>query len=339
MKKHVRCPWCLRLKTKRNGLRIIRKRKIQRFRCLSCGHTFSCRLNHGVLTWHEKVKITHSHLAGRTSIRQLVRDTGFAKQTIQNAVYEVTKDCVSSAWITSKLNPKWGGYLAVDGSMIRVWDWSAKGYHYSKDQKRFLHKLVWIVALDLETLDIVHHHLADEETMIDLILFYRQIKENGYSLKGLVSDGNPDIYRSAKMVFKRDFPHQVCIRHYLERLRDKFRSGLILPKRYDEFRWAIHNGKYIPGLPNKLFTYQKVPGLPRTNQQIENLFRQGINQFHSHQSAYNYLNAWTLFRRFTAFTDCRDKSKNKKAPLELAGCDIKNLNYLSLQKSNLFIGR
>jgi hypothetical protein len=37
-------------------------------------------------------------------------------------------------------------------------------------------------------------------------------------------------------------------------------------------------------------------------------------------------------RRFTAFTDCRDKAKNHKAPLTIAGCDVKGLDYLSLGK-------
>lgn len=324
---------------------MVRKRKIQRFRCLACAHAFSCRLTDGFLTDNEKVKIAHTHLAGRTSIRQLNRDTGFAKQTIQNAICEVTKNCVSSSWIAKNLNPKWGGYLAVDGSMIRVWDWSAKHFRYSRQEKRLLHKLVWIVALDLETLDIVHHHLAEEETMIDLVLFYRQIQENGYPLKGLVSDGNPDIYRSARMVFGKRFPHQICIRHYLENLRNRFKNGRLTPEKYAKLHWAIKGERYIPGLNRKIFTYKRVPQLPKTNQQIENLFRQGrlrlrsINQFHSHQTAYAYLNAWTLFRRFTAFTDCQDKTKNRKAPLEIAGCDTKNLNYLYLQKSNLFLGR
>jgi|SRR3989344_1979878 len=91
-----------------------------------------------------------------------------------------------------------------------------------------------------------------------------------------------------------------------------------------------------PDLPSELFTYQTTD-LPRTNQQIENLFRQvklrtkSLGQFRSHQTAASYLNAWSLMRRFTPFTDCRDKTKNHRAPLELAGCDIAKLNYLDLK--------
>ncbi len=342
MKRHVKCPWCLCLKTQRWGARKVGKRKIQKFRCSTCGHAFSKRITKGKLTANEKIKVTKSHLEGRTSIRQLVRDTGLAKQTIQNAIYETAKNCADPAYISKHLKPSWGGNLAVDSTTIRVYDWSAKYFRYSKNEKRFLHKLSWIVALDLETLDIVHHHLGTDETMIDLILFFREIKNIGYDLKGLVTDGNIDIKRSAEMVLGSHFNHQLCHIHYLKNLRTRLKEGKLTPERCDELKQAIYQEKWIPGLPKELFTYQELPGLPKTNQQIENLFRQlklrthSINQFHSYITAQNYLNAWSLSRRFTPFTDCRDKDKNKKAPLELAGCDIKDINYL---KTNLFLGR
>lgn len=344
MKKHVKCLWCFSLRTQRWGKRKIRKRIIQKFKCLNCNHIFSKRITKGVLTKGEKINITLNHLEDRTSIRQLVRNTGLAKQTVQNAIHETVENCVDSAWIAKTLNPKWGGYLAVDGSYIRVYDWSAKYFPYSKNQRRFLHKLVWLVALDLETLDIVHHYLAEEETMIDLILFYRQIKDNGYKLNGLVSDGNPDIPRAARMVFKNNFKHQLCIRHFLENLRVKLQSNNITQKQYERFCKAVHTGKDTYGLPKELFAYQNCSQLPRTNQQIENLFRQSrlrtrsIGQFHSYQTAFNYLNAWTLFRRFTPFTDNRNKERNHQAPLQLAKCDITNMNYLK-PKTNIILGR
>lgn len=344
MKKHLKCPWCLKLNTQRWGKRKVGKRKIQKFKCLSCGHAFSNRITKGKLTTNEKVNIARTHLEGRTSIRQLVRDTGFAKQTIQNAVYQTVKNCVDSAYIAKHLKPNWGGNLVVDGTTIRVYDWSAKHFRHTKEQKRFLHKLIWIVAMDLETLDIVHQYLAEEETMIDLILFFREIKNIGYPLKGLVSDGNPDIKRSAQMTFKTPFNFQLCTTHYVRSLRTRLREEKITLKRYEELKTAIYKQTWIPGLPQELFTYQGFKELPKTNQQIENLFRQlklrthSINQFHSYNTAKNYLTAWSLARRFTPFTDCRNKEKNHKAPLELAGCDIKDLNYLDL-KPHLYLGR
>ncbi len=49
-------------------------------------------------------------------------------------------------------------------------------------------------------------------------------------------------------------------------------------------------------------------------------------------SAQSYLNLWCLKRRFQKFTDCKHPFKhlNGKAPLEIAGCSIKKLNFLDL---------
>lgn len=76
--------------------------------------------------------------------------------------------------------------------------------------------------------------------------------------------------------------------------------------------------------------------IPHTNNDIENLFRQlelnigSVGRFGKFWNAHHYLNAWALKRRFTKFTDCKGqrKHRNGKAPLELAGCEIKDLDYL-----------
>lgn len=109
---------------------------------------------------------------------------------------------------------------------------------------------------------------------------------------------------------------------------------------YEDAYQALLQGakpKYLK-VPNDLFTFRQVKQLPSTNQQIKNLNRylmlrlKTIGQFQSFQSAKNYCNALTLMRRFTAFTDCHDKTKNHKAPLTIAGCDVKELDYLTLRK-------
>ena len=342
MKKHIRCGSCGSLNTKRNGWRLRKGQdKLQRFSCQACHISFTLGTNHGSrLSQAEKIEITRAHLEDRTSIRQLRRNTGHGKQTIQNAIHETVANCVTTAWVAETLKPKWGGYLAVDGTMIRVWDWSAKHFRYTKAQKRFLHKLVWLVGLDIATLDLPHHHLDEEETMVDLVMFFQQLKDNGYPLKGIVSDGNPDIIRAARHVFGHQVVHQLCVTHYLRGLRRKLAADLMTRRQYDRYTTAIHQEKWVTGLPKTLFTYKTTPELPKTNQQIENLFKQlklrthGISQFHGYETANSYLNAWSLCRRFTAFTDCRDPNKNNKAPLQLAGCKLDGLNYLDLATAN-----
>jgi hypothetical protein len=78
--------------------------------------------------------------------------------------------------------------------------------------------------------------------------------------------------------------------------------------------------------------------IPRTNNAIENLNRQlemrlhTINQFHSHRNARDYLNLWSLWRRFTPFTDCKPprQNRNGKSPLQLAGVNSTKLDFLNL---------
>ncbi|OGH90309.1 MAG: hypothetical protein A2469_03620 [Candidatus Magasanikbacteria bacterium RIFOXYC2_FULL_40_16] len=80
--------------------------------------------------------------------------------------------------------------------------------------------------------------------------------------------------------------------------------------------------------------------LPHTSNDIENLFKQlmlrlkSLGRFYHQDYARNYLNGWALLRRFTPFTDCRNgrKHRNKKSPIELAGCEIKNIDPLKLER-------
>ena len=339
-KRKFRCKYCGSLSTKRNGRRKLEKGFVECFYCFACKKYFSVRINpHSQIGFREKVSLARTHLEGRTSIRTIARHTGHSTKTICNSIHEVASQCVSTAWIAGNLKPQWSGYLALDGKMIRVWDWAAKHFHYTREEKRWLHKMSLLLALDLGTLDIPDHHLGSDETAIDLTMFLQSLKKLGYPLKGYISDGNKDIERAIARIFGQ-VPHQLCIRHYLQGLKDKFWNGEIAEFQYRDACQSLLQGarpKYLK-VPDELFTHRQVKQLPSTNQQIENLNRylmlrlKTIGQFQSFSSAKNYCNALTLMRRFTAFTDCRDKTKNHKAPLEIAGCDVKELDYLSLQK-------
>ena len=337
-KRHVCCPKCKSVKTVRNGKRKLKKRLIQRFLCRHCRYSFSLRhLSRSRVSYHQRVKLTRLHLEGRTSIRTLSRHSGYSTKTITESIHTITKQCVSAAWIAKHLKPKWSGYLALDGKTIRVWDWAAKHFHYTKEERRWLHKMTLLVALDLETLDIPTHHLGEEETAIDLVMFLKNLRNSGYHLKGYVSDGNLDIPRAVRHVFGSGIPHQLCVRHFLQGLRVKLRNNSISHLDYQDACHHILTGKkpHFLKVPKTLFTYQNEPSLPRTNQACENLLRflslrlKTLGQFKKWQYAADYYNALILMRRFTPFTDRKEKP-NGLAPLELAGCDLTNHDYFKL---------
>jgi transposase-like protein len=221
-KKHVRCTLCGSLSTQRWGVRKTATGKIQRFHCLSCKKSFTCKiLTRARVTPAAQVELTRRHLEDRTPIRELVRDTGHSSKTIVKAIHAVTKNVVSAAWISHQFNPVWGGYLAVDGTSVKVWDWSVGKYRFYRRQRRWLHKMSLLVAQDVQTTDIPTHHLDVEEGSIELVTLFQQLKEVGYPLRGLVSDGNEEIPKAARLVFGSEIPHQLCQLHYLKNLRER----------------------------------------------------------------------------------------------------------------------
>lgn len=101
--------------------------------------------------------------------------------------------------------------------------------------------------------------------------------------------------------------------------------------------------KLISDFKNKkeyLISYLKYPhlGIPSTNNMIEGFNSQlelrlaSIRGFETIENSRNYLNAWTIKRRLTPFTDCRGRFKklNGKSPLECAGVDSSIIDKLKI---------
>lgn len=89
-----------------------------------------------------------------------------------------------------------------------------------------------------------------------------------------------------------------------------------------------------------LISYLKYPhlGIPKTNNMIEGYNSQlelrlaSIRGFETIESAKNYLNAWTIKRRLTPFTDCRQgfRKLNGRSPLECSSVDSSTIEKLKL---------
>lgn len=338
-----------------------RKIAKQRFWCNDCRKSFLFKTDHERLSPAKKRLLTRQYLEGRSSYRVLARLHCLSKTTILKTVLEVISELASPKVIAALLNPNWSGIISVDGKYIRTFDWSVEYFKLTARERRFAHKTVLLAGIDVLTKDIPYFRLGDEETMIDLVMFFRGLKEVNYDLRVLITDGNPDIVRAARKVYGTEFKHQLCHKHFLETLKVYAKDeneaqsadterlveliGRALKKRYHiEFSGRTETQEKIVRYYDKhyeqLSVWVKIPSVPRTNNHIENLFRQfnlrlkTINIFRNYQNTEKYLNALILARRFTKFECCRgrNKMKNGKAPLELAGCNIKGLDYLSLKK-------
>jgi len=139
-------------------------------------------------------------------------------------------------------------------------------------------------------------------------------------------------------MFGKHIPHQLCRTHYIEGLKVKLRKEIITPLQYEEAKYSLLRGEKpdLLVVPNELFTYQKYKELPPTNQDIEvlnrflNLRLKTINQFRHVKYATSYLDALVLYRRFKPYTDKKKPNThlNGLAPLEIAGCNLKDIDYL-----------
>lgn len=117
--------------------------------------------------------------------------------------------------IIRRFSPRHGTVLLVDGKYVRV----AVPRSFRRDGTvRMRNMMCWIAGVDFATGDIPHYALADEETMVDLVLFFTRLKEMGYVLRVLVCDGNDEIVRAAMKVYGPDTLVQLCTRHFVEGL-------------------------------------------------------------------------------------------------------------------------
>lgn len=315
----------------------------QRFRCKKCGITF-------VLTNQEKISGIEKRVLleslERGSVRILSRRFQLSKTTIMKYIHDTSAKLGDSVFVASKVKPCWGSVLVVDGTYVRM------------NKKIGRSHMCWITGVDFKTGDLPHYALADEETMIDLVLFFKTLKEKlKYDLKVLVSDGNEDISKAARKVYGENILTQLCTRHFVEGLKRKARE------------FGIHE---VPHTQNIIFTIQKLievdtlemaeeklqilkriritnkferilvedfkshsneltthiqhPELhiPHTTNDSESLFTQlkmrtkTMIQFQQIPYIKNYLNAWCLWRRTTPFTDCKGKRKYRNKKTPLA---------------------
>lgn len=340
--------------------------------CLKCRKSFPFKKS------NQKIELTKRHLEDSSSYRTIERRAGFSRNTVLKYVHELGAEAKDSFWVAKNLKPKWSGILCFDGTYIGVKNSFVKLFRQDKkhdDDERFLHKMIVLLGTDYHTRDLPHYSLGDNENMIDLVMYFQQLKKNGYDLKVLVRDGNQRISEAAEHVYGYGIPVQLCQRHFLAKFDEKManrdlqneRENILELKRRiwmiirspkiemacqrvnefvrnkSEFETSSTTtelvGKFLRDFEQLTMYLQYPKGLvPLTsniaenmNHQLKHRLRQ-MCSFQSIVSAENYLKLWCLKRRFQKFTDYKapHRQLNGKAPLELAGCNIKNLDYLRL---------
>ena len=307
----------------------------------------------------------------RTSMRILARRYHTGKKQIMEIIHRLTAIIKDSVWIAKHFSLTWSGILVFDGKVVKVYDpLSTKLKGKLSDQElKWMNKQRWLCGIDYGTGDLPHYELAAEESKIDLVMYFKKLKEIGYPLRVLVCDGNEDIAAAAIHVFGDKIIIQLCTRHFIEGLKRQAEGRteepriailITLIQRIIEAKseaqavhflselkiWKKRKGletELIANFKNhaeRLGAHLLYPDLkiPHTSNDMENLFKQlmlrikSIGRFQHWQYARDYLKTWALWRRCTPFTDCRKnrKARNGKAPLELAGAIIDRKNFLRM---------
>ena len=344
------------------------RRKIVKFACLECPHNWTAKHKQRINLNGSKI-IKES--LERSSMRILKRRYDIGKNQVMQVIHGLAAKVKDSIWVAEKFPLKWSGTLIFDGKVVRVYDKLSKQLKgkISDTELIWLNKKTWLCGIDHGTGDLPHYELADEEGKIDVVMYFRALKEIGYPLRILVCDGNPDIPSAAMHVFGKDIIIQLCTRHFTEAMKrhagDKVNCKstiriITLIQRIIEADNLEIAGEYLCRLNNipkktqtekELIEYFRInaarltqhllhpeQNIPHTTNDIENLFRQLnlrlrlVGRFNNWRYARDYLKAWALLRRFTPFTDCRKKRKcrNGKAPIEIAGADITGIDCLKL---------
>ena len=357
------------MNTRRDGHRTLSDgRKVVKFECKVCKKNWTA--NHANPSKIDGGQLVKESLE-RASVRILSRRHGHGKKQIMATIHQVTSEVKDSVWIANHFPLRWSGVLVVDGKYVKSYDRLTKQLKGKWSDKilQAMNRKVWICGIDYETGDLPHYQLAEEESKIELVMYFKTLKEIGYPLRVLVCDGNVDIPSAARHVFGDEIIVQLCTRHFVEGLKVKagvlfehprIRNLIFLIQRIIEADDLETAGRYLEQLKQlprlmklekeliatfkrhaeKLTAHLLHPkiSIPHTSNDIESLFKQlglrleTVSRFNQWQYAAHYLKAWALLRRFTPFTDCRNgrRWRNGKAPIEIAGADIKNIDCLKL---------
>jgi transposase-like protein len=184
------------------------RRKVQRFRCQSCGRSFSLRRQKKKrYSWEFALEVTRRHVEERSSYRVLAKryreslGVRVSPSSLQRMVVAVGKRCKSPVELSKELDLWWRGYFLVDDKHVGV---------RGKD-------VTWYLGVD-KTGDIVHAEAFKEATVTAMGEFFKTVRDDlSYRMKGLTSDQEGII----RWAFQRIFPgkpHQLCVKHALEAL-------------------------------------------------------------------------------------------------------------------------
>jgi len=326
---HLKCPNCNSINTKRHSRIKTKRDKIRvRWYCKDCCRAFT---PHSIQISEEGARL---YFDSEASYRAVGRKLNIEPKTAYRKIIALGFNCKSPMEVSLELKPTWSGYIVVDGDSILVGS----------------HRESLLIGVDAISQDIPHAILAEHEDGKNWTHFLLVLKNPvQYPFKGIVSDGDPAIQETIKVVLP-GVPYQYCVRHFEKELYRYIQYQFVQKRGYwreaERFLEVSKNLLYAktheiakeyllaistdPGFKeakldeviNKirvnfddLTRHHFHPGMPRTSNIAEGVISRldsKINQ----ADGYGYRDtAWATFKmlimryRFKAFTDCRNKNR------------------------------
>lgn len=349
-RKHVRCPHCGSLHTRRKGIRLVIRGEHKQWYCYDCRRAFSPH------TAIKQRKAARCYFEEQASYRATADALGQEAKSVWASLIELGFTCKTPAEVSIELHPSWSGYLLVDSDTLTV------GSHKEK----------LLLAADAYSQDIPHALLAEREDEEAWSVIFSELKERiNYPIRGIIADGDLPIEAARHKVFP-EIPFQLCVLHYERSLRAFLRYRFSQKPGYwretERFLTAVHRLLYARDLPTaqsylqailadpgfrkaglakpmgnlvatfpQLVTHHGHPGMPRTTNILEGIISRLDTKITASKSYKHHDTAWATLKllimryRFKPFKACRKKNKRKngKSPLQLAGADTSKINWIS----------
>lgn len=356
-RKRVRCVRCQSLRTRRHGNFATGKgtRHRKRWYCCDCGHTFSPRRQQ---VTDETVRLYFDLCA---SYRDIGRYLHMRPMTAYQKVIHMGLMSKSPLQVSQELKPNWPGYLIVDGDSIRV-------AHHKE------HLLLGVDshsqdiphALLVKSEDGKNWTRLFRQVKQQLGLIPQGIVSDGDPAVLLARDS---VYpKLPKQICVRHF-HQDLTLLLRYRFTQKPGHWRQIDRFLEDVHWLLYAKSYPaaqqmllaicadPGYPKadlshaidilverfpQLVTHHFHPGMPRTTNIAEGVISrlderiEPADGFGSHQTCWATLKLLITWYRFKRFTDCgkKNKHKNGKSSLELAGVNIAKINWIRFSQKN-----
>lgn len=350
-RRHQRCPQCGGLKTRRNGYTSADK---QRWFCHACRHSFSPIVKQRTLL------VAKCYFEEQASYRNTGHAVGLDGKHVWERIIRLGLASKSPAEVSIELGPTWCGYLLVDSDSICVGSKKESlllcADAYSQDIPHaalvehegapkwieFLEVLKEQVRYPLKAL------VADGDPAIEAA-WLKVFPETPLQLCVLHYE------RGLKGFLKYRFTHKPGYWRETERFLNAVHRLLYAPDLGTAIRYRDvidHDpGFRRAGLDepianlkerfSQLVTHHSLPGLPRTTNIIEGIISRLDSKITVGKSHKHHYTAWATLKllvmryRFKPFKACRkrNKHKNGKSPLQLAGVNTSGMNWVTFSQS------